>query len=204
MEGILFYWFSWIGWVVTTFMMRKNRTRLIISAYLLVLIIFSNRSINIVFFGHSVINLSYLAVLVGVILALSQLKKVRKILIFFYSIMIAGLYAAFRIFELIDPVWIFFNRAFMLSSLLFIITLLLVDSYKMRLLVVSAGALQGEWLFYMVTKRYGFSEGIGTYHFLDVLTMSIVFISAWTFFENISYYFDRYLYKNVRQKEGLR
>ncbi len=47
MNGLVFYWIFWMGWIITTFFYAKNhRDRLPVSAWILVSIMLSTSSVS--------------------------------------------------------------------------------------------------------------------------------------------------------------
>src|SRR5690625_414920 len=70
--GLMFYWFSWLFWGITTFFMKKGRLRTLISALILMMLICSNVEF---LFGELVIFFPILFLLVTSLLLYATLSK---------------------------------------------------------------------------------------------------------------------------------
>ncbi len=199
MEGSFFYFFCWGGWIIATFVMEKNRERIVTAAFLLLLIIAASVKIPIGVFrmnGSCIVLILY-----G--FCLLALHTTWKIIYAIISATIVGMiYATFHLIELYDPVWIAVNRMWMLSGMLVYGVILLVRERRMRIAVLFIGMVQGEWFVAFVLKKFGFHNEVGAYSFLDVLACSIGLMYSLQLLFKGFMYLEQLKQKQVRERQG--
>lgn len=185
MEGALFYWFSWLGWVWTTFFMEKqNKYRFNIALLLLILIISS--PYKMVILGVEV----YIPAIVLMTFFLIETAKLRNRI--FFSVFVTSFiimlgYVSFLLFELFDPVWVIFDRKWLISiSLLLLATVLQTEKY-LQILSVGMGMLIGEFLFSFTMNRLAFPYPVASPAFLDVVSLATIILGVWV---SIQYFAD--------------
>ncbi len=187
MEGIIFLWLFWIYWIVATFFMGKNKMRQFISIAILIAIIFSTYSIEVL---NMKITLTTLFLLLTSYLFMAKQKELKGIYLFIASFIIMLAYATFHLFELYDPVWLIFNRNIMLSCLLTYLTLLLHNEFKFRIVILICGMIHGEFLYAFALKNITSSYLIGSYAFFDVIALSVGITLIIHAFKRVSLYFE--------------
>lgn len=177
MEGALFYWFSWLGWVWSTFFMSKqNKYRLNIAMGLLILIITSPYKIEIL--GMEV----YIPAFVLMIFLLTETAKLknRKFINVFVTTFIIMLgYVSFLLFELFDPVWVIFDRKWMIALGGILMTSILQTERHLQVLALGFGLLQGEVLFSFIMKKLTFPYQVASPGFLDIVSLSAMVLCVW-------------------------
>jgi hypothetical protein len=195
-EGSVFYWVCWSVWVIFTFIINKqNPYRLKITAFILVLLILANFHCTIAGFnfnmgGLFLLFLSY---------SLTYKKQVKTITYFFIcSFIVTIAYVSFRLFEISDPVWIIFNKDWMIGIICCFLAILLQKRLKDRLLIIASGTMQGEILYGYMLDKYDFSYLIGSLDYLDIFSCSAVLLIGWSCLENASFYFENNF--NIGQK----
>ena len=198
-EGLYFYFISWIGWIVVTFFFAKGRQRFLLSVLLLLIICGSDTYLPIM---DIQVSISYIVlVITSIILLVNVLKK--QYLLHYLSICTVALsYICFKLFEIYDPVWIMFNRTWMLSFILLYLTMLLFKSKRERYVFLLTGMLMGELLSIIVLHSIFRYSIIGSFEFLDVLSLTVSGLSAWVFFETVTIYLDGFIQKRVKEKQG--
>ncbi|MCQ6273865.1 hypothetical protein JMM81_02590 [Bacillus sp. V3B] len=201
MDGLLFYWFFWLGWIVTTFFYPKTHPeRLIVSAWILVVILLSTTTLNVVVFEMSAAGL-FIILTMYLYAATLQIKK---LLYFFLSSFILMLTTVcFLLFELFDPIWVWIEREWLLAILVTIIVVLLQSDKKQRILIMLLGMIQGELFYSLILMKYSFSNPVATLYSLDAVAGASAFLVAWNGFEWMARYFEKYLYSIEKEKQKL-
>jgi len=183
MEGSIFYWVYWFLWTYFTFIMDKhNPYRLKLAALILILIISSPSHFSIKGFDFYV---SGLLLLLSSYLVMRKEKLGTLLYQYICSLIISIAYVTFHLFEIFDPIWIIFNKDWMIAICMWYLTLLLQRSIKGRLVTVICGTMQGEIMYAYILSKYQFSYEIGGFSYLDVCSLIIVFITAWSILENL-------------------
>lgn len=199
MEGLVFYWIQWCYWIYLTFILNKqNPYRFLLSAYILILMIVAN--FHFIFAGFDF----YAGGLFLLFLSYSfTYKKQKNKFVYFFicSFIVTIAYAAFQLFEIFDPVWVIFNKDWMMGIGICYLAVLLQKGLKDRLLIITSGSMQGEILYAFILRKYDFPYPIGTLAYLDVFTISISLLTAWSFLENASIYFENYYHLNQKGKQ---
>ncbi len=199
MEGVLFYWISWMAWVCSTFLMKKNKERLFLSILFLVTIILSPYYVGV---GDIKINYSIFPILFFCIKEISKRPKKQVFYMLICILTISLAYCSFLMFELYDPVWLFFNRNLMLGAALIYVTLMLLKDFRLRLVGLLVGAIQGDILYGIIINKVNFSYEIGSFVFLDVIAISFCFIFVWSSLEILLHHVDVLVQKNTKEKHG--
>lgn len=196
-EGIYFYWFSWIGWVVTTFFMNKGKDRIALSFFILLMIMVSDRTYHIN--GYSV-HASFVLLF---FFSLVMMTKIKGLLLFYYlicSLIISIGYVCFHLFELFDPIWLIIDRKWMLSFVILYLILMLVKDAYHRLAVALIGVSNGELLYSLILTKFFREIEIGNFVFLDALAFIIFFILIWNSFEKIAQSFEANIHKGKARR----
>ena len=190
LDGALFYLVFWSLWVYVTFILsRQNPYRFQLAAMILTIIIFSNYSFSI---GNFEIYSSGVLMLLFCYFFISQQKRISMIYQLICSLIISVAYVSFHLFEIFDPVWIIFNKDWMLGVCLGFLAITLQKSLKERLLIVVSGTMQGELLYAYTVSKFQFPSPIGALAYLDVCSLVIVLLMAWSFLENAGTIFQQY------------
>ena len=198
MEGILFYWLFWIGWIITTFFYPKRHPdRLKFSAWILGTISLSTFYLNL--FGFELSG-SGVFIIFTAYLYIVQFEKRQILYLLLTSFIIMIAYVCFLLFELFDPIWIIFKREWMLSLLIAYVVIFLHSDKKQRILVMLIGLIQGEVFYAHIIRKYSFLYPSVTLPFLDVLALTLVIILAWNGLEIIAKYFDKYFQSEEMEK----
>ena len=182
LEGAIFYWVFWGFWIYLTFILEKqNPYRLKLAAIVLIVIILSNVQFAV---GEFEIQSSGLFMLSCCYLFISQEKRGALIYFFICSFTISIAYVTFHLFEIFDPIWIIFKKEWMMGITLWYLAILLQKTLKGRLLIVFAGAMQGEILYAFILNKFQFPYLIGTFAYFDVCSLTAVMLTGWSLLEN--------------------
>ncbi|MDQ0412125.1 YphA family membrane protein [Mesobacillus stamsii] len=178
MNGVYFYWLAWSGWVLITFFMdKKHPYRRKWAIYLLTVIIAAPYKDDFLFFQF---HLSAF-VIAGFIFLETRRKKTRTFLyLFLTSFIIMLAYTSFLMFELFDPVWVLFDRKFMLGAVGFYLAILLHNEKRDRMLALITGFLAGDFLFSAVLWKFHFPYEVASMTFMDILFISSGMLIAWS------------------------
>jgi hypothetical protein len=177
MEGALFYWFSWLGWVWATFFTAKqNKYRFTIAFVLLILIISSPYKMEIL--GIEV----YIPAFVLLAFALVETAKLKNRI--FFSVFVTSFiimlgYVSFLLFELFDPVWVIFDRKWLISLSVILLATALQLVRRLQILSIGFGMLLGEFLFSFIMKRLAFPYSVASPAFLDIVSLATVMLGVW-------------------------
>ncbi|MGG6431426.1 YphA family membrane protein [Anoxybacillus sp. D401a] len=196
LEGSYFYWVSWFLWIVYTFFAPKNHVRLRICLYILLLITLSAHGITIDSF-----HISFAYILMLIVSYSFVMKQTGKAFIYFSfaSASVTMLYAAFHFLLLFDPVWAFVEATWLLAFVLLFASLALYRSFDERLLVLTVGCCQGDFLYAFVLKQFSFSHSIGSLSFLDGWALATVCLFLWKWLEQLPIYIDARFQKRAKE-----
>lgn len=177
MEGLIFYWISWMVWIMATFFMdRNNKYRFLLSAWILIFIMLSPWTFKIF---NVETGIGGLFLIVSLYIFAGRLKKLSKLYFFFCTFILMMAYVIFHLFELFDPVWVMFSRNWMLSILLVYMAVLLQKNRMLRLPLILLGGIQGEVLYALILKQFSFPYTIGSLAFLDIMAISVSISAVW-------------------------
>lgn len=201
MEGILFFWVSWMFWVIATFFMdKKNKNRIKFSVWILLLIILSPYTINV--FGVKT-STAGIFLLVSLYIFASRLEKLKKVYFLFCAFILMMAFVSFHLFELFDPVWVIFPREWMLALLLVYMSVLLQENRINRVPLIFLGAIQGEILYALILGQYSFPYVIGSLAFFDIMALSASIVGIWSMVEWLAAYFENNIKHFEREKQKL-
>ncbi|MEH6906930.1 hypothetical protein V7103_18450 [Neobacillus drentensis] len=192
MEGEIFYWTCWVFWIYLTFLLEKqNPYRIKLAAIVLIVLILSNIQIKVSVFeiqasGLFILGISYLFI--------SQEKRTAIIYYFICAVIISITYVTFHLFEIFDPIWIIFKKEWMMGIVLWYLAILLQKTLKGRLLILFAGAMQGEILYALILNKFQFPYLIGAYASLDVCSLTALLLVGWSALENVGTVMQNYFH----------
>jgi hypothetical protein len=183
LEGAIFYWVFWGFWIYLTFILEKqNPYRLKLAAIILIVLILSNVQFPV---GEFEIQASGLFILGSCYLFMSQEKRGALIYFFICSFIVSIAYVTFHLFEIFDPIWIIFKKEWMMGITMSYLAILLQKTLKGRLLILFAGAMQGEILYAFILNKFQFPYLIGTFAYLDVCSLTALLLTGWSALENM-------------------
>ncbi|WP_017436771.1 YphA family membrane protein [Saccharococcus caldoxylosilyticus] len=187
MDGIYFYSFFWIVWVIATFFMKKTAWRTMVAAVALITIILSSVSLNI---GGFQITLSFLFLFFLSCYYAAKQSRRKLVYMAIAVLTVAFAYTSFQLLVFFDPVWIWMDHRWMLAILLVILCFLFYENIQSRLLCLVIGSCQGEMLYSIISQKISFSYIIGSYSFLDTLSLSACCTFIWALVDYIPVYID--------------
>ncbi|MEH7176693.1 YphA family membrane protein [Neobacillus vireti] len=191
MEGSLFYWVLWLFWVYITFFMDKqNRYRTKLAVVTLLVIILSN--VHFVAAGFE-FYASGLFLLILSYLILSKKKLGSLLYSFICSFILTISYVTFNLFVIYDPVWVIFQKEWMMGICFSILAILLQTTLKGRLLIFTSGTMHGEIFYAIYLNKFEFSYPVGTIAYLDVFALTVLLLVSWSILENAGIYYQNHL-----------
>ncbi|MBY7143478.1 hypothetical protein KFZ56_10555 [Virgibacillus sp. NKC19-3] len=170
-NGLLFYWFSWILWIVVTFFMKKSKRRTILACWILVTILSSSLSIEM---QNQQISVAFLLLVGGSFILLIQLPRVVYHLFASFTIMIG--YAAILFWEKSAPIWMIAPRVILISFILGLLITILTKGLYNQLSIGLLGLTCGEMINGLMLSSYGFRITIGEMQFFDLLLFILVIL----------------------------
>lgn len=172
-DGILFYWFMWMSWVVSAFLMRKGKSR--------------NQCVLITLFGIilSGINLHFsvgsmnAAFTFFLLIGLIHVIRYSHQLFFFVtsSFIVATAYVSIELFALYDPAKLFLNKKIILLIFLTLLTITLARSKKDLFSLFAIGLFIGDAAYQFIILRLAGKVEIGSLYVLDLFasTSTVLF-----------------------------
>lgn len=127
----------------------------------------------------------------------------KGLLLYYYlicSLIISIGYVCFHLFELFDPIWLIFDRKWMLSFVILYLILMLVKDPYHRLAVAMIGVVNGELLYSMILIKFFREIQIGNFVFLDAFAFIIFFVLIWNLLEKIAQSFEANIHKGKARR----
>lgn len=88
--------------------------------------------------------------------------------------------------ELYDPVWIFIDRRLLLGFFVFLLVqFLYTRSIKSQMICTLAGTIQGEIVYSIILKKWGFPYTIGSWDYLDICAIFLLLIMLWALINSV-------------------
>lgn len=201
MEGIIFYFVSWTFWIIYTFFISKNnRYRMVLSASILLLIIFSHQTISIVSSSISIGAIFILLTMYGACVKLA-LRSLSYMLI--CNLIIIMAYVSFHLFAFFDPVWVVFPQKWMCAVMLVFLTVLLQKEMKKRIILLFLGLINGDAVYAFILGKYPFPYVIGDFALLDVLALSAGLLACWQVIIKLTAYIEEHFNHAVKERQKL-
>lgn len=186
-EGIYFYWISWLGWIITTFFMRKCRERTVLSFVILMVIAVSDFTFQA---ENVTLRTAFLILLLFSFVLMAKTKGLSLLYYLISSLIISIGYGCFHLFELFDPVWLILDRKWMLAFIVLYLTLMLAKDYYYRMTIAIIGFCNGELLYSLILNKFSFAVELGDFPFLDALAVSLLLLSFWSLLEKLALVFE--------------
>jgi hypothetical protein len=192
MEGSIFYWILWVLWVYITFFMNKqNLYRTKLAIVILVLIILSN--VHFMFMSYEFYASGLFILLLSYII-FSKKKLGSLLYAFICSFIVTIAYVTFNLFVIFDPVWVIFQKEWMMGICFSCLAIFLQTSLRDRLLIIASGTIQGEILYAFYLSKFEFSYPIGTVAYLDVFALITILLVSWSILENAGTFFQNHFH----------
>jgi hypothetical protein len=198
-DGILFYWFMWMGWTAATFLFEKNQKRNVIVFILLPGIILSGYFIP---FSNGSVNAALIYFLcTGLVYVISNSKNLFYYLI--VSLIIATSYVTLHVFALYDPAKLFIEKKYLFIIVLAAITFLLCKRTNDLFFLPLIGFFIGETLFQLLIYRLSGQIEIGSMFVLDLLASTTMMMFCMVILTDMFKKFKRVPYKKVNPAKQI-
>ncbi|MBN3555932.1 hypothetical protein JYA63_16760 [Fictibacillus nanhaiensis] len=163
-DGILFYWFMWMGWIVSTFLMKKGQFRNQCVFMMLIGIILSGVNIKLS------IGIMNAACVFFLLMGFIHVIKNSHQLFFFVtsSFIVATSYVSIELFALYDPVKLFVNKKIMILVILTILAITLARSKKDLFSLIAIGLFIGDVAYQFIILRLVGRIEIGSLYVMDL------------------------------------
>lgn len=175
MEGLSMFWLSWVAWIIVTFLMPKSQKRTMIAGFILLFIILYAIQVPV---PKGTINLGFVWLALGCYWMFHTQVRKRLFLSFMFGWFVAAVYAGFSLWAMFDPIIIIVQKEWMMASILFLLSILLMKNALLRVTIVTLGMIHGEVLTHLVTANiWGLFE-IGSGLFFDGLALSLIILGV--------------------------
>jgi len=174
LEGILFYWLSWCGWITAFFLMKRGCLRTHLTIHLLIAISLSQ--CYVVIFNER-INVIFIYIL---LLAFYFLKRFTVTTLCYHMVCflsIGMIYCLEKVYVLIDPSVLLLIAPWMLCIPIVFLCHFLTKTFGKRLLVSVIGMCLGELLYSFALDPL--PHTIGRFAFLDNLGLIVLLTVAY-------------------------
>jgi len=179
--GYIFFWMSWIFWVIITFFMDKTRRRTHLAILLLMAIAGANTYISI---KQQQISLSFLFIIGGAFLMHGKSQKWKHYMFVSITIMIG--YTAILLWEKISPIWMIIPEYLLIPFMCGMIIIVLIKDFYQRLMTGLLGICAGELLHKLILSSYHLQQPIGDLRFLDQLIILVIILYVNDLMQRIS------------------
>jgi hypothetical protein len=180
-DGILFFWLTWVTWVVATFLFRKSQDRYFVSIVALLSIIFSHTYVASSVFS---VNVSLLLFMLVGCFMLVKSTFWQKCYTFIVSSIVMMAYVSMLSIHIFDPVWFLIKIKYVIAILCTLILLLLCRSMKVAVAALFIGINVGEIIFSIIIYNIHYVTFQQPLFALDVISISIT--SSFIFFTYFS------------------
>ncbi|PJN89992.1 YphA family membrane protein [Bacillus sp. mrc49] len=154
MDGILFYWLSWIVWVIVMFFIPKTVPyRFDFLFHLLAVMLLAGYKLEISLLSMHVSGL-YLFLILCVYIRKQSIFKIMELISGCLIVTLA--YASFQLFSLLDPIWLIINPSYLLCLFLNYLILLLFKNWKHRLFALLIGLIMGDIIYSVLLVYHSF------------------------------------------------
>ncbi|MBH0166583.1 hypothetical protein IHV12_16815 [Fictibacillus sp. 7GRE50] len=163
-DGILFYWFMWMGWIVSTFLMKKGQLRNQCVFMTLLGIILSGVNI------HLSIGSMNAAFVFFLLMAFVHVIKNSHQIFFFVtsSFIVATAFVSIELFALYDPAKLFVNKELMILIFLTLLVITLARSKKDHFSLIAIGLFIGDAAYQFIILRLVGKVEIGSLYVMDL------------------------------------
>ncbi|MFN2745575.1 MULTISPECIES: YphA family membrane protein [Bacillus] len=181
MEQFYYFWSMWFLWVLTTFILKKNRSRLFASAFILLNIILSMYQLH---FSLS-FNAAYLLFFTGALIMGGYQSIHKSIKRLFLHLAMVFAYGFLFLFALYDPVWFILKPEWLIIVLFMIMTAAFEKSFASRLALFVLGMCQGELLYSLIIRKLYGDIVVGGYTWLSMCSAGIVLVYGISQYERL-------------------
>ena len=148
-------------------------------------------------------NASAIVLMCGYIMETSNLKNRQFLNVFAASFIVMLGYMSFLLFELFDPVWVIFDRQWMIPLCVFTLAALIEREPISMYAALTGGMLLGDLIFAFLVDHISTSYPVAAAEFLDVLSGAILLAGIWAGIQYVAAVSGKYFYHGRgRQKSS--
>ncbi|RFU68509.1 hypothetical protein D0469_12290 [Peribacillus saganii] len=176
MDGLFFYWLSWIAVIILLFFTSKSwRFRFPLLIHLFVLMVVARYQINA---SELSINLSVIYIFIAVFIHIRRLRFM-QLAGFVVSVFTASMaYCCFQLYSILDPVWLLFDKSWLLAISLNYLSLLLFSAKSIRVVGLMAGMALGDIMTAILLSKVSMPYSAGSFSWLDDAALSLGLATA--------------------------
>ncbi len=181
MDGIFFYWVSWIVWVCVMFFIPKTVAyRFDFLFHLLAIMVLVGYTLEVSSFTMHISGLYLFLILCVYIRKRSPLKTIELVI---GSLIVTLAYASFQLFSLLDPIWLFIKAPYLLCIFLNYLILLLFKDWKSRMSVLLLGMTLGDLVYSGLLHFHSMTYVALSYAWHDNVVMVLTANALWRVLE---------------------
>lgn len=177
--GFIFYWLSWLLWIITTFFMKKEQLRLFLSTLILLTILGSDIYLSI---GNYDLLVSFIALIIISGLLHANFLKPYYHLFGSFTIMIG--YTSILLWKQNSFWGILISEFYLIPSICCIIIILMIKGLYSQLVTGIIGISTGEILYGFILSGYHLPAKIGDLDFFVNLYMIVLYLLLWHIIQN--------------------
>ncbi|PLS16363.1 hypothetical protein CVD28_18020 [Bacillus sp. M6-12] len=171
MDGLFFYWLAWIAVVVLLFFVSERwKYRFPMLIHLLMIMIIASYQVNVdaLSFNFSVI---YIFIAICVYIRRMRLMQIFGFVISIFTVAMA--YCCFQLYSMLDPVWLLFDKSWMMAILLNYLCVLLFSAKGIRLGGLIGGMALGDCMTSFLLSRLAMPYAAGSFSWLDDAALAL-------------------------------
>ncbi|MFJ7745998.1 hypothetical protein [Peribacillus sp. NPDC097295] len=200
MDGIFFYWVSWIVWICVVFFIPNTVAyRFDFLFHLLATMVLVGFTLEISSFTVHISGIYLFLILCVYMRKLSFMKTLDVVI---GSIIVALAYASFQLFSLLDPIWLIIKAPYLLCMLLNYLILMLFKDWKRRMSVLLLGMILGDIVYSSLLHFHSLNHEALSYEWHDHAVMVLSTNALWRVLELLSGYLFSLSQTRFLSKEG--
>ncbi|KON69902.1 hypothetical protein AKG34_14880 [Peribacillus butanolivorans] len=186
MDGILFYWMSWIVWVIVMYFIPKTVPfRFDFLFHLLAVMVLAGYNLEVFLLSIHMSGI-YLIFILCVYIRKQSIIKIIELISGCLIITLA--YASFQLFSMLDPIWLIMKPSYLLCIFLNYLILLLFKNWKHRLFVLLVGLIMGDLVYSGLLVYHSLFYEALTYAWHDNAVLILCANIVWRLLELMSRY----------------
>lgn len=186
MDGVLFYWLTWLSVIFVFFIMDHSLKRTYLLIFLFSTLILSSWSKTYYFIEWNFALLLYFCLCLVIML---KLNKNQLLVGFVISFIVANWVWAIHRIIYVEPVWLIISPLWMISVVIFPLVFIVLRNIYTRMFSILMGIFQGIILTsIMITVELGASstfQEVNSMFLLDILSLSVFVVTSWSILEKL-------------------
>lgn len=200
MDGVFFYWVSWLVWVFVMFFIPNTVAyRFDFLFHLLATMVLVGYTLEI---SPLTVHISGIYLFLILCIYLRKLSFIKTLEVVIGSLIVALAYASFQLFSLLDPIWLIIKAPYLLCILLNYLILMLFKDWKRRMSVLLLGMILGDIVYSSLLHFHSLKHVALSYAWHDHVVLVLTTNALWRVLELLSGYFflqTRFLSKERKE-----